>query len=195
MKWRKPKSNPWLVAIVVTSAPSWKCWTPPSSTCRCRTSRGSLSVSNDESHLGTDDLSGRQRDRAHDLRFVVAPARAQTKYFLICVAGFTARSSLGCGLSHIVHRDSAVSAQCRASSAAACSRRSRPSSWTTSRPKSASRRSRSPPIAIIIAPILGPVVGGYLTDTYSWHWIFLINVPIGMLTFFGRATTLVEDPP
>jgi DHA2 family multidrug resistance protein len=46
----------------------------------------------------------------------------------------------------------------------------------------------------VIAPILGPVLGGYLTDTYSWHWIFLINVPIGAATFFG-VMHFVEDPP
>jgi MFS transporter, DHA2 family, multidrug resistance protein len=49
-------------------------------------------------------------------------------------------------------------------------------------------------VAIIIAPILGPVVGGYLTDTYSWHWIFLINIPIGIGTFFG-VLQFVEDSP
>ncbi len=49
-------------------------------------------------------------------------------------------------------------------------------------------------IAIIIAPIVGPVLGGYLTDTYSWHWIFLINVPVGLITFFS-VLHLLEDPP
>jgi DHA2 family multidrug resistance protein len=49
-------------------------------------------------------------------------------------------------------------------------------------------------IATIVAPVLGPVVGGYLTDHYTWHWIFLINVPIGIGTFFG-VMHLVEDSP
>jgi MFS transporter, DHA2 family, multidrug resistance protein len=49
-------------------------------------------------------------------------------------------------------------------------------------------------IATIVAPVLGPVVGGFLTDHYSWHWIFLINVPIGVGTFFA-VMHLVEDSP
>ena len=49
-------------------------------------------------------------------------------------------------------------------------------------------------VATIIAPVVGPLVGGYLTFNYSWHWIFLINIPIGILTVFG-VVSLVEDPP
>jgi MFS transporter, DHA2 family, multidrug resistance protein len=49
-------------------------------------------------------------------------------------------------------------------------------------------------IATIIAPVLGPVVGGYLTDSYSWHWIFLINIPIGVGTFFGVMHLVQESP-
>ncbi len=40
-------------------------------------------------------------------------------------------------------------------------------------------------IAIVIAPVLGPLAGGWLTDNYSWHLIFLINVPVGVLTLLG----------
>lgn len=49
-------------------------------------------------------------------------------------------------------------------------------------------------VGIIIAPIIGPVLGGWITDNYSWHWIFYINVPIG---FFAAlmANMFVEDPP
>ncbi|MFI0435120.1 MAG: DHA2 family efflux MFS transporter permease subunit [Parachlamydiaceae bacterium] len=37
---------------------------------------------------------------------------------------------------------------------------------------------------VIVAPILGPIIGGYLTDEYSWPWIFYINVPVGMFSAF-----------
>src|SRR5207245_1325830 len=49
-------------------------------------------------------------------------------------------------------------------------------------------------IATIIAPVVGPIVGGFLTDQYNWHWIFLVNVPIGLLTFFGVLQLVQESP-
>src|SRR5579883_2942764 len=42
----------------------------------------------------------------------------------------------------------------------------------------------------VLAPTLGPVVGGYITETYSWHWLFLINVAPGILVTLGVALTL-----
>ena len=49
-------------------------------------------------------------------------------------------------------------------------------------------------VATIIAPVVGPLLGGYLTFDLSWHWIFLVNIPFGVLTVFG-VLALVEDPP
>ena len=49
-------------------------------------------------------------------------------------------------------------------------------------------------MGIIVAPILGPTLGGWITDNYSWRWIFFINLPVGILAFL-MAEELVEDPP
>ncbi len=48
--------------------------------------------------------------------------------------------------------------------------------------------------AVVIAPAIGPTLGGWITDNYSWHWIFFINVPIGIISLF-LTQRLVEDPP
>ena len=49
-------------------------------------------------------------------------------------------------------------------------------------------------MAVVLAPAIGPTVGGWITDNYSWHWIFFINVPVGILSLFLTANIL-EDPP
>lgn len=49
-------------------------------------------------------------------------------------------------------------------------------------------------IAIVVAPVFGPTLGGWITDTYSWRWVFLINVPVGILTMLA-VYSLLEDPP
>jgi DHA2 family multidrug resistance protein len=47
---------------------------------------------------------------------------------------------------------------------------------------------------VILAPTIGPVLGGYITDHFSWHWIFLINVPVGMLSLV-LVHAFVDEPP
>jgi len=49
-------------------------------------------------------------------------------------------------------------------------------------------------LGVVVAPIIGPTLGGWITDTYSWRWIFYINIPIGILAVF-MANTFIEDPP
>ncbi len=48
-------------------------------------------------------------------------------------------------------------------------------------------------IATVVAPIVGPTLGGWITDSYSWRWIFLINVPIGAILFI-LIGMLIEEP-
>lgn len=49
-------------------------------------------------------------------------------------------------------------------------------------------------LAVVFAPAIGPTLGGWITDNYSWHWVFLINIPVGILSFLLTAW-LVSEPP
>ncbi len=49
-------------------------------------------------------------------------------------------------------------------------------------------------LVAVLAPSIGPTLGGWITDNFSWRWIFFINIPVGILAFF-LVTRLVEDPP
>ena len=49
-------------------------------------------------------------------------------------------------------------------------------------------------LVAVLAPSIGPTLGGFITDNFSWRWIFFINIPVGILAFF-LVTRLVEDPP
>ena len=49
-------------------------------------------------------------------------------------------------------------------------------------------------VTVVVAPMVGPVLGGWITDNYSWRWIFFINVPMGMLAL-ALVRRLLEDPP
>jgi len=49
-------------------------------------------------------------------------------------------------------------------------------------------------IAIVTAPVIGPTLGGWITDSYSWRWVFFINIPMGLLSLL-LSGALISDPP
>jgi len=49
-------------------------------------------------------------------------------------------------------------------------------------------------LVTVLAPSIGPTLGGWITDNFSWRWIFFINIPVGILAFF-LVNRLVDDPP
>ncbi len=49
-------------------------------------------------------------------------------------------------------------------------------------------------MGVIVAPILGPTLGGWITDNYTWRWVFYINLPVGVLALL-MAQAFIEDPP
>ena len=86
------------------------------------------------------------------------------------------------------------SASSREQPAAASSPASNPSSPTPSRPQKRSMAFAVYGMAVVLAPVLGPTVGGWIVDNYSWRWIFFINIPVGILSLY-LTNRLVEDPP
>lgn len=49
-------------------------------------------------------------------------------------------------------------------------------------------------MGVMLGPILGPTLGGWLTDSYSWRWVFYINVPLGIISFVGIWLTIAPSP-
>jgi DHA2 family multidrug resistance protein len=49
-------------------------------------------------------------------------------------------------------------------------------------------------MGVMVGPILGPTLGGWLTDSYNWRWVFFINVPIGFIAFYGMWRFIRPDP-
>jgi MFS family permease len=47
--------------------------------------------------------------------------------------------------------------------------------------------------AALIVPLVGPTLGGWITDSYSWRWVFLINAPVGLLAFAGSYAVLRDS--
>src|ERR1700688_3238984 len=47
-------------------------------------------------------------------------------------------------------------------------------------------------VGVMLGPIMGPTLGAWLTDNYSWHWVFLINLPIGVMTVIGMSLFMQE---
>src|SRR5262245_14241043 len=50
-------------------------------------------------------------------------------------------------------------------------------------------------VGVMLGPIMGPTLGAWLTETYSWHWVFLVNLPVGIFTVIGLARFMDETKP
>jgi len=50
-------------------------------------------------------------------------------------------------------------------------------------------------VGVMLGPIMGPTLGGWLTENYSWHWVFLVNLPVGVITVFGLLAFMDESKP
>jgi DHA2 family multidrug resistance protein len=188
--WR-PRANRWLIAVVVTVAAFMEILDSTIVNVSLPHIAGSLSTSYDDA---TWTLTSYLVANGIVLPISGALGRliGRKQYFLLCIAAFTACSFL-CGMATsltelIVFRllqgffggGLQPSQQAIILDTFPAAQRGRAFSVVA--------------VAVIFAPIIGPTLGGWITDTYSWRWIFFINVPIGLVAL-PALTVLVEDPP
>jgi MFS transporter, DHA2 family, multidrug resistance protein len=187
----KPSANPWLVAIVVTLGAFMEVLDSTIVNVALPHIAGSLSVSNDDSTWTLTTYLV-----ANGVVLTISGALSvrlgRKLYFLISIGGFTAMSLL-CGIS-TNFEELLLFRALQGFFGGGLQPTQQAILLDYFPPERRQQAFSVAAVAIIIAPAIGPVVGGFLTDTYAWNWIFLINVPLGIITIFG-VITLVEDPP
>ena len=189
--WR-PRANPWVIAITVTLATFMEALDTSIANVAMPHIGGSLSRQPRRSHLGPHQLPGRQRHGAAHQRLDRQPHRPQALLHELRLPVHARLAALR--HSRPLSACWSSSASCRAQPAAASSPASSPSSPTPSRPQKRSMAFAVYGIAVVMAPVLGPTVGGWIVDNYSWRWIFFLNIPVGILSLY-LTNRVVEDPP
>src|SRR5258708_7713998 len=187
----KPKHNPWVIAVTVTLATIMEVLDTSIANVALPHIAGSLGVSPDES---TWVLTSYLVANA-----IVLPIGAyigsivgRKKFYMTCVAIF-GLSSLLCGLApslpllllfRVIQGFGGGGLQ--------------PSEQSilvdTFPPAKRGQAFAVYGLAVITAPIVGPTLGGWITDNYDWWWIFFINIPVAILSLF-LTHRLVEDTP
>jgi DHA2 family multidrug resistance protein len=188
--WR-PAHNPWLIAVVVTLAAFMEVLDTTIVNVALPHIAGSLSVSYDQATWAlTSYLVSNS---------IVLPISAffgrllgRKRYFVICIAAFTVCSLL-CGIATSMAQ-LIVFRILQGFFGGGLQPNQQSIVLDTFPPAQRGRAFSLTAIATVVAPVLGPTVGGWITDSYSWRWVFFINVPIGVLTTFA-VMSLVEDPP
>jgi DHA2 family multidrug resistance protein len=187
----KPKANPWLIAIIVTLGAFMEVLDTTIVNVSLPHIAGSLAVSNDDS---TWSLTTYLVANGIVLTISGSLSRrfGRKRFFLVCIGVFTL-ASLGCGLS-TSFPELLIFRTVQGFFGGGLQPTQQAIILDTFPPAKRGQAFALTAIAIIIAPVVGPLVGGYLTDQFSWHLIFLINVPIGLGTLFG-VLRVVEDSP
>jgi DHA2 family multidrug resistance protein len=186
-----PKYNPWVVAIVVTLGAFMEVLDTTIVNVSLPHIAGSLSVSDDDSTWALTVYLV-----ANGIILTISGALSRRlgrkRYFMICIAVFTL-ASLGCGLS-TSFPELLICRGIQGLFGGGLQPTQQAIILDHFPPEKRQQAFSLTAIAIIMAPVIGPVLGGYLTDSFTWHLIFLINVPIGIGTLFG-VWICVEDSP
>jgi DHA2 family multidrug resistance protein len=189
-QWR-PKANPWLIAVAVTLAAFMEVLDTTIVNVSLPHIAGSLSSSIDDatwtltSYLVANGI-------VLPISGYLGRLLGRKRYFLICIAGFT-MASLLCGIATSLP-EIIIFRLFQGFFGGGLQPNQQSIMLDTFEPSQRGKAFAVTAIATICAPVIGPSLGGWITDSYSWRWIFFINVPVGILTFFA-VTALVEDPP
>jgi MFS transporter, DHA2 family, multidrug resistance protein len=187
----KPRINPWVIAMVVAMAAFMEVLDTSIANVALPYMAGSLGASNDES---TWVLTSYLVSNAIVLPISgwFAGVFGRKRFFMICLTVFTV-SSLLCGIApslgtiilfRILQGAGGGGLQPMAQAILADS----------FPPEKRGLAFAVYGITTIIAPTIGPTLGGWITDNYTWRWIFFINLPVGILALF-LVYRLLEDPP
>jgi MFS transporter, DHA2 family, multidrug resistance protein len=187
----KPKFNPWLIAVVVALAAFMEVLDTSIANVALPYMAGSLGASNDQS---TWVLTSYLVSNAIVLPISgwLAGAIGRKRFFITCLCIFTV-SSLLCGIApslgllllfRVLQGAGGGGLQPMAQAILA----------DTFPPQQRGLAFALYGITTIMAPTIGPTLGGWITFNYSWRWIFFINLPVGVLAVF-LIYTVVEDPP
>jgi DHA2 family multidrug resistance protein len=188
--WR-PSYNPWLVALTVTLATFMEVLDTSIANVALPHIAGSLGASSDES---TWVLTSYLVSNAIILPISawLATRMGRKRFYMSCVALFACSSFL-CGLAPslgmlIFFRilQGAGGGGLQPSEQAILA--------DTFEPSKRGMAFAVYGMAVVVAPAIGPTLGGWITDNYSWRWIFYINVPVSILSLY-LTYKLVEDPP
>ena len=112
------------------------------------------------------------------------------KLFIVCVAGFTAASLL-CALAQNIE-EMVLFRLLQGMAGAALVPLSQSVILDMYTLEERGRAMAMWGVGVMLGPIMGPTLGGWLTDNYSWHWVFLINLPIGVATVLGMTLFMEE---
>jgi MFS transporter, DHA2 family, multidrug resistance protein len=186
-----PKFNPWLIAVVVAMAAFMEVLDTSIANVALPYMAGGLGASNDES---TWVLTSYLVSNAIVLPISgwLASQFGRKRFFMLCIVLFTV-SSLLCGtaptlsiliLFRVMQGAGGGGLQPVAQAILA----------DTFPPQKRGMAFALYGITAIIAPTIGPTLGGWITDNYSWRWIFYINLPVGIAALF-LVYRMVEDPP
>ncbi|MGA2552888.1 MAG: DHA2 family efflux MFS transporter permease subunit [Burkholderiaceae bacterium] len=187
----KPRANPWLIAVIVTLAAFMEILDTTIVNVALPHIAGSLSSSLDDatwtltSYLVANGI-------VLTISGWLGSVFGRKRYFLICIAMFTVCSLL-CGFAQNLP-ELIVFRLLQGFFGGGLQPNQQAIVLDSFEPAKRGAAFGVTAVATVVAPVLGPLLGGYITDQASWRWIFLINVPVGIFTFFA-VMALVEDPP